>query len=197
MVKESNSTMVQFTENFPNIQLNLQPPEKSQQMLLKSDQIIKKREWNVQASKFSMNTSNPIRAIVEHLNIQPNADKSFIPLSVGKHINLKCIIKQSAILWTHKKNKQSFWHERQICESRDEAEISEIDLGLKSRKIFVYIITILIYNKITSFEQRRKKPHPKTGRRAVVRAMRQDNGNYRIFSPFYYLYKLYDFSTTM
>lgn len=44
-----------------------------------------KRDWNVQASKFALNTTNPIRAIVEHLNVQPNPEKSFIPLSVGKY----------------------------------------------------------------------------------------------------------------
>lgn len=43
-----------------------------------------KRQWNVKASQFAVNTTNPIRAIVEHLNVQPNPDKAFIPLSVGK-----------------------------------------------------------------------------------------------------------------
>lgn len=41
-------------------------------------------EWNVKASEFAKKTTNPIRAIVEHLNVQPNPEKSFIPLSVGK-----------------------------------------------------------------------------------------------------------------
>lgn len=70
------------TENFDTIHLKLDqqfsiddsPPTNSN----------KKREWNVKSSKFALNTTNPIRAIVEHLNVQPNPDKAFIPLSVGK-----------------------------------------------------------------------------------------------------------------
>lgn len=45
---------------------------------------LKRYQWNVQPSKFAINTTNPIRAIVEHLNVQPNPDKAFIPLSVGE-----------------------------------------------------------------------------------------------------------------
>lgn len=44
----------------------------------------KGHKWNVKASEFAKKTTNPIRAIVEHLNVQPNPEKSFIPLSVGK-----------------------------------------------------------------------------------------------------------------
>lgn len=44
----------------------------------------KKRDWNVTPSQFALNTTNPIRAIVEHLNVEPNPNKAFIPLSVGK-----------------------------------------------------------------------------------------------------------------
>lgn len=47
-------------------------------------EVQKKRKWNVKPSKFAINTTNPIRAIVEHLNVQPNPDKAFIPLSVGE-----------------------------------------------------------------------------------------------------------------
>lgn len=42
------------------------------------------RNWSVVPSQFSLNTLNPIRAIVEHLKIEPNPEKSFIPLSVGE-----------------------------------------------------------------------------------------------------------------
>lgn len=42
------------------------------------------RNWNVEPSQFSLNTLNPIRAIVEHLKIEPNPEKAFIPLSVGE-----------------------------------------------------------------------------------------------------------------
>lgn len=48
----------------------------------------KGHEWNVKASEFAKKTTNPIRAIVEHLNVQPNPEKSFIPLSVGKSYKL-------------------------------------------------------------------------------------------------------------
>lgn len=67
-------------EQFNNIHLDVDepvdtPPKQNSH---------KKCEWNVQSSKFAINTTNPIRAIVEHLNVQPNPDKAFIPLSVGK-----------------------------------------------------------------------------------------------------------------
>lgn len=67
-------------DNFNKCHLELE-----QQLLGKpsDDNPPKKSEWNVQASKFAVNTTNPIRAIVEHLNVQPNPDKAFIPLSVG------------------------------------------------------------------------------------------------------------------
>lgn len=49
--------------------------------------ITQRSKWNVKASAFSLNTLNPIRAIVEHLQIEPNPDKELIPLSVGKCSN--------------------------------------------------------------------------------------------------------------
>lgn len=72
----------QSKENFSDIHLELE-----KQLVVHSpldEGVVKKRQWNVKPSTFSLNTTNPIRAIVEHLNVQPNPDKSFIPLSVGK-----------------------------------------------------------------------------------------------------------------
>lgn len=69
------------TENFDTIHLNLEQQFSIEPPTISSD---KQRVWNVKSSKFALNTTNPIRAIVEHLNVQPNPDKSFIPLSVGK-----------------------------------------------------------------------------------------------------------------
>lgn len=68
-------------DNFDNFHLELK-----KQLVDKPFEDIsrKTREWSVKASQFSVNTTNPIRAIVEHLNVQPNPDKAFIPLSVGK-----------------------------------------------------------------------------------------------------------------
>lgn len=43
----------------------------------------KQCRWNVQVSSFAMNSINPIRQTVESLRVQPNASKSFIPLSIG------------------------------------------------------------------------------------------------------------------
>ena len=65
-------------KNLKNIHLEVkkQPVDKQKSL--------KRYQWNVQPSKFSINTTNPIRAIVEHLNVQPNPDKAFIPLSVGE-----------------------------------------------------------------------------------------------------------------
>lgn len=68
-------------ENFNSIHLDLENQFEAQTSV---KDLNTKREWNVQASKFAINTTNPIRAIVEHLNVQPNPDKAFIPLSVGK-----------------------------------------------------------------------------------------------------------------
>lgn len=81
----------QSKENFNNIHLKLE-----EQLVVQSslDGVDKTRKWNVKPSKFALNTTNPIRAIVEHLNVQPNPEKAFIPLSVGKnnlsfYLNLK------------------------------------------------------------------------------------------------------------
>eukprot|EP01108_Squamamoeba_japonica_P003791 TRINITY_DN3037_c0_g1_i1.p2 TRINITY_DN3037_c0_g1~~TRINITY_DN3037_c0_g1_i1.p2 ORF type:complete len:415 (-),score=224.52 TRINITY_DN3037_c0_g1_i1:30-1274(-) len=40
-------------------------------------------EWNVSASQASLRTVNPIRALVDSLNIKPNPDKSVLKLSLG------------------------------------------------------------------------------------------------------------------
>lgn len=53
-------------------QLNTQRPIKS-----------KRNRWNVAISEFARLTHNPIRAIVEGLNIQPNPSKPLIALSIG------------------------------------------------------------------------------------------------------------------
>lgn len=42
-------------------------------------------EWNIKASNISKRAHNPIRQIVDKLKVDPNAQKSFISLSVGKH----------------------------------------------------------------------------------------------------------------
>lgn len=74
------------TENFDTTHLKLDQEfsiESTTATTVTTDSV-KKRDWNVKSSKFALNTTNPIRAIVEHLNVQPNPDKAFIPLSVGK-----------------------------------------------------------------------------------------------------------------
>ena len=40
-------------------------------------------EWNVNASSLAKNTFNPIRNILETMNIQPHPDKPMISLSIG------------------------------------------------------------------------------------------------------------------
>lgn len=83
-------------ENFNNIhfKVEIQPVDSPSE-----ENSPKKYKWNVQPSKFAINTTNPIRAIVEHLNVQPNPDKAFIPLSVGelKFIREKKLIQSSII----------------------------------------------------------------------------------------------------
>jgi hypothetical protein len=39
--------------------------------------------WNVSASLLSKKTFNPIRNIVETMNLKPNPDKAMITLSIG------------------------------------------------------------------------------------------------------------------
>lgn len=63
-----------------------------------TDDQVTVRDWNVVPSSFSLNTLNPIRAIVEHLAIEPNPEKSFIPLSVGELIK-NCYVRA----WKQKK----------------------------------------------------------------------------------------------
>lgn len=45
-----------------------------------------KKSWNVPSSTFAKNTFNPIRNIVENLQIVPHPDKPMIALSIGKLI---------------------------------------------------------------------------------------------------------------
>lgn len=46
--------------------------------------ILRQPEWSIKASPRALNTVNPIRKIVEGLNLNPNKEKPFIPLSIGK-----------------------------------------------------------------------------------------------------------------
>lgn len=52
--------------------------------LAKASTRAKRDEWNIGISPFARLTINPIRCIVEGLKLEPNPDKSFIPLSLGK-----------------------------------------------------------------------------------------------------------------
>lgn len=49
--------------------------------------VYKKRgKWDIKITQFSRHTHNPIRAIVEGLQLEPNPDKQMIALSIGKKI---------------------------------------------------------------------------------------------------------------
>lgn len=63
-------------------------------------------EWNIKASNISKRAHNPIRQIVDKLKVDPNAQKSFISLSVGKQ--WACVSRGS---W---KGRPFFWHVRCI-----------------------------------------------------------------------------------
>lgn len=43
----------------------------------------RRRGWNIQASCFAEKSINPIRQIVENMNVDPNPSKPLIPLSIG------------------------------------------------------------------------------------------------------------------
>ncbi|KAH9423029.1 hypothetical protein DERP_007621 [Dermatophagoides pteronyssinus] len=45
--------------------------------------ITESREWSIRASPKALATINPIRKIVETMNLTPNREKPFIPLSIG------------------------------------------------------------------------------------------------------------------
>lgn len=49
-----------------------------------SRKITFERKWNVKSSTFAVKTVNPIRNIVQNLKVEPNPEKSFIPLSIGE-----------------------------------------------------------------------------------------------------------------
>ncbi|MGH0123690.1 UNVERIFIED_CONTAM: hypothetical protein FKN15_028921 [Acipenser sinensis] len=44
---------------------------------------IRKPKWNIKASEMSRKTFNPIRAIVDSMNVEPNPSKNMIALSIG------------------------------------------------------------------------------------------------------------------
>jgi hypothetical protein len=43
-----------------------------------------RNRWDIRISDFARHTHNPIRAIVDGLKIEPNPEKPFIALSIGK-----------------------------------------------------------------------------------------------------------------
>ncbi len=45
---------------------------------------VKKTKWRIIVSSKAKETVNPIRTVVETLKLEPNPDKQFIPLSIGK-----------------------------------------------------------------------------------------------------------------
>ncbi|KAK1163456.1 tyrosine aminotransferase [Acipenser oxyrinchus oxyrinchus] len=44
---------------------------------------LRKPKWNIKASEMSRKTFNPIRAIVDNMNVEPNPSKNMIALSIG------------------------------------------------------------------------------------------------------------------
>ena len=56
----------------------------SRKMIMKDVSPPVQGNWCIQASSFAINSINPIRQIVENLNVSPNPDKKLIPLSIGE-----------------------------------------------------------------------------------------------------------------
>ena len=44
--------------------------------------------WNVAVSDYGKNTFNPIRTILETMNIKPNPEKKMISLSIGEELSI-------------------------------------------------------------------------------------------------------------
>lgn len=45
----------------------------------------RKLVWNVRSSEFAKSTFNPIRSIVDSMNLEPHPEKHMIALSIGKN----------------------------------------------------------------------------------------------------------------
>lgn len=56
-----------------------------------------RREWSIKASPKALGTVNPIRSIVEGLNLTPNPEKPFIPLSIGKFVHSETVAEFSNV----------------------------------------------------------------------------------------------------
>ena len=46
--------------------------------------IVSDKKWDIKTSDFAANSINPIRQIVEGMNVNPNPNKTLIPLSIGE-----------------------------------------------------------------------------------------------------------------
>lgn len=78
--------------------------------LLYLSPIVDMSEWNIKASNISKRAHNPIRQIVDKLKVDPNAQKSFISLSVGKHVASRGVLDlfDTCILYMYRRS-YSIW----------------------------------------------------------------------------------------
>ena len=79
---KDNKTCGQL-EHVQSDEPSVQEKDSSARSDLKRGREDKQKNWRIQVSSFALNSINPIRQTVESLKVQPNASKSFIPLSIG------------------------------------------------------------------------------------------------------------------
>ncbi len=101
----------------------------------------KRSKWSVSASDMAMRTYNPIRTVVDSMNLKPNPDKEVIALSIGKSnfILIGSLMPSDHLQQYHKANiflevgwKCSFWYIRVSQNKvRDVADIIILRMVLK------------------------------------------------------------------
>lgn len=83
-VEATTNEVLHFIGNFnPSDKYRLNS-ELKRKLFRRSSTIRDDARWNVQVSEFAKKTHNPIRAIVDGMEIVPNPDKRMIALSIGK-----------------------------------------------------------------------------------------------------------------
>lgn len=85
-VEQTTNDLLHFSGKFKAGKLKLGDEEKKKKKVF-TRLSSRDARWNVKCSEFAMKTHNPIRAIVDGLEIVPNKDKPMIALSIGEFHN--------------------------------------------------------------------------------------------------------------
>ncbi|RXM29569.1 Tyrosine aminotransferase [Acipenser ruthenus] len=80
---EKQSPIIKMENESYGIQVNGNSVHHVNGSLYQAKMKIRKPKWNIRASEMSRKTFNPIRAIVDSMNVEPNPSKNMIALSIG------------------------------------------------------------------------------------------------------------------